>query len=253
MSYTIIKNISRRFGLYRQARWFNRNFLHREELRREKKDLAFYSNFIMKGDLVFDVGANYGEKTRIFLELDAKVIAFEPQPDCRKELKARCGNNRNLNISELALGSKTEKRVFHVRADRGESGFLEDWNVGIESTIEASIVTLDEMIVKYGKPLYIKIDVEGFEFEVLRGLSQPITHISLEYHLSKKGDVAKTIACIDYLSNFGRLLINITPAENLVFACHDWMVKEEFLELFPNKISSWKGFIYGDIFVKTET
>lgn len=186
MSYTIIKNISRRFGLYRYARWFNRHLLNIEELRREKKDLAFYSNFINKGDLVFDVGANYGDKTRVFLKLGATVVAFEPQPDCKNELEARCGNNSNLITLEIALGSKAEKRMFYVRAHRGSSGFVEDWNDGVESRSEVSIVTLDEMIEKYGKPLYIKIDVEGFEYEVLKGLNQPIPYISFEYHLGEK-------------------------------------------------------------------
>ena len=124
MNYTIIKKISHKLGLYQQARWFNRHWLNREELHREKKDLTFYSKFIKKGDLVFDVGANYGEKTRVFLMLDATVIAFEPQPDCKNELKNRCGNNSNLLLLELALGSKTEKRTFYVRSHRGASGFV---------------------------------------------------------------------------------------------------------------------------------
>ena len=46
------------------------------------------------GDCVFDVGANIGRMTQVLLELGNKVIAFEPQPDCIREIEARCGQYR---------------------------------------------------------------------------------------------------------------------------------------------------------------
>ena len=252
MSYAIAKDISRKLGLYRQARWFNRHFLNRRELHRERKDASFYASFIAPGDLVFDVGANYGEKTKAFLNLGARVVAFEPQPDCKNELHARCGSNTNLIIVEAGLGPRTEKRMFYVRQHRGASGFLEDWRGGIEANLEVSLVTLDSMIERYDRPTYIKIDVEGFEYEVLNGLNRPVPYVSFEYHLAKKCGVKRAIDCIEYLSKFGDILINITPAEDLTFAYRDWITKDDFLDEFPIKISSRPGFAYGDIFVKTK-
>jgi len=62
--------------------------------------------------------------------------------------------------------------------------------------------------------------------------------------------IEKTINCIHYLSNFGELRINITPADNLVFAYPGWLTEKIFLKLFPDKIRTKKGYGYGDIFVK---
>jgi FkbM family methyltransferase len=249
MGYTSVKKIAQSLGFYRQARWFNRHFLNRRELHQEKTDLAFYSNFIHKDDLVFDVGANHGEKSRVFLKLGARVVAFEPQPDCTEELEARCGRNRRLITVQAALGSMTGKRRFYVRENRAVSGLIKDWEGELESEILVPTFTLDQMIAEHGKPLYIKIDVEGYEYEVLKGLSQPISYISFEYHLRKDG-IEKAINCIHYISSLGELMINITPAENLILAYQEWLTKEKFFEVFPDEISRQKDYRYGDIFVK---
>lgn len=225
--------------------------LNRSALHKERQEFAFYSNLVRRGDLVFDVGANYGDKTRVFLQLGAKVISFEPQADCRTELEARCGKCRNLVTVGYALGSKPGKSLFYTRSHKGASGLIKNWRDDIESEFEVSVVTLDSMIKTHGSPKYIKIDVEGYEYEVLKGLSEPIPYISFEYHLKKPGGVAKAIGCLEYLSRFGQLAINITPAENLVFP-GDWMTIDEFRNSFPAQVSLWKGFGYGDIFVRTD-
>jgi FkbM family methyltransferase len=248
LAYTAIKKISRPLGFYRQARWFHRHFLNRNELNQEKADLTFYSSYIHKSDLVFDVGANYGDKTRVFLKLGARVVAFEPQADCLEELEARCGRNRRLTTVQAAVGSVSGLATFYVRARRSVSGLIEDWEEDVESMIVVPTVTLDQMIAGHGKPQYLKIDVEGYEYEVLKGLTEPVPYISFEYHL-KREDIEKTIKCITYLSRLGAISINITPAESLLFAYQEWLTNDEFLEVFPDDISGKHAYRYGDIFV----
>ena len=60
----------------------------------DQKKLKFYSQFIKKGDLVFDVGANLGNRTKIFLKLGARVVAIEPQPFCMSRLKSFYQKNK---------------------------------------------------------------------------------------------------------------------------------------------------------------
>ena len=70
--------------------------------KRLKKRITFYSQFIKKGNLCFDIGANVGNRAEVFLEIGAKVIAVEPQSKCVKVLNEKFGNNENISMS-LAL------------------------------------------------------------------------------------------------------------------------------------------------------
>ena len=55
---------------------------HRKNI--EEKRFNFYSGFINKGNICFDIGANYGNRTEVFLKLGSEVIAVEPQPQQAK-------------------------------------------------------------------------------------------------------------------------------------------------------------------------
>jgi 16S rRNA A1518/A1519 N6-dimethyltransferase RsmA/KsgA/DIM1 with predicted DNA glycosylase/AP lyase activity len=62
--------------------------------RKERRKMCtFYRQFIKPNDLVFDVGANIGNYTAIFLALGARVLAIEPQAECMAQLRARFGRH----------------------------------------------------------------------------------------------------------------------------------------------------------------
>jgi hypothetical protein len=113
------------------------------------------------------------------------------------------------------------------------------------------VTTLDVAILKYGLPDYCKIDVEGYELEVLTGLSQAIPMISYEYHLRKDG-LATALACLEHLSSFGELLVSISPSSKPARAGSRWLPKDEFVTLFRAAVPHMVGYHYGDIFVKTK-
>lgn len=69
-------------------RWLKKIQLHGNAEEPSMKSMDFYSGLVMKGDLVFDVGANYGNRTRVFGKLGASIIAFEPQEICFEYLKS---------------------------------------------------------------------------------------------------------------------------------------------------------------------
>src|SRR5262249_21672789 len=121
------------------------------------------------------------------------------------------------------MGPIDGKRQFYVRGIM--SGFIENWGPPAEAEILVPTYTLDEMIALHGKPQYIKIDAEGYDYEVLRGLSQSVPYISFECHDDRQDQIEMAINCINYLSSLGELAINITPAENLVFAYPEWLSK----------------------------
>jgi hypothetical protein len=72
------------------------------------------------------------------------------------------------------------------------------------------VTTLDALIARYGAPAFCKIDVEGGEFDVLRGLSYPLKALSFEY-IPATVDVA--LACVERLSELGRYEYNWAPSE----------------------------------------
>ena len=69
-----------------------------------------------------------------------------------------------------------------------------------DSRIEVEVTTLDALIVRHGEPRFVKIDVEGFEPEVLRGLSTPIPALSFEFTTIQR---AAAETCIDLLATLG--------------------------------------------------
>ena len=136
---------------------------------------------IEEGDLVFDIGANEGGKTDELLKLGARVICVEPQPDCANILRKKYQNNPNVKVIEKGLADREGCMKLSICSSANTlSTFSENWKKGRFSqyqwnkTIDVEVTTLDRLIEIYGFPKYCKIDVEGFEFEVIRGLSKPI-------------------------------------------------------------------------------
>ena len=246
---TVVKQLSISTGLYKPARTLYR-LLNKSQLAKFHQELEFYSKLIEPGSLCFDVGANIGEKTEVFLKIGASVVAFEPQPDCMKELKARCGHYRKkLCMCQSAVGEESGEAVLHLRESSGQASLLSNWQGKPKNNISVPVTTLDRAIVEFGKPDYCKIDVEGYELNVLKGLTQAIPLLSFEYHLTEC-EIETTRACLNYLSKFGELLINLTPSSILVFTFQDWMTIDQFLKVFPDGLRNREGYFYGDIFVR---
>ena len=219
-----------------------------------KKRLSFYSSFIKKGDLCFDIGANYGNRVDIFLSLGAKVIAIEPQVECIEFLKRKYGNK--IAIEQKGAGAEPSIKDFYVCDASVLSSFSEDfksdgiWSRGdfkLKDTRKIEIVTLDSLITKYGTPAFIKIDVEGFEAEVLKGLSQKINIISFEYTNNDSNE--KLMTCIDQLLKISNtILFNYSIEESMDLVLNQWSGKEHFLDLI--KTDEFTNTCGGDIYVK---
>lgn len=202
-------------------------------------------DFIKEGDLVFDVGANYGNKSILFTKLGAKVIAFEPQPQCLKTLQ-----DLGLIIENIALDKvKGEETMFISNADTLSSmsiDFISEtrkerfkgytW----DEPIQVQTDTLDNMITKYGVPKYIKIDVEGYEYNVLQGLTQPIEYISIEFTPEL---LAYTLKCLQLLEG----KFNYISQENTEFMFKEWQTKEEIIN-YLTSITDHKV-EFGDIYI----
>jgi FkbM family methyltransferase len=199
--------------------------------------------------LCFDIGASYGARAEVFLRLGAKVVAFEPQRDCIDEIAARLWPHPRLELVNAAVGSRCGQGKLYIKNHPMISSLVKDWEASALRAIPVPVTTLDDAIEKFGVPDYCRIDVEGYEREVLKGLNQPIAILSFEYRLEGEG-MSQALACLDRLASFGELLVNVAPAETPKFAAPTWWTKNAFCDFFRRELPQKPGFKYGEIFVK---
>ena len=215
----------------------------------------FYKQLIKSNSLVFDIGANVGFKAKVFLALGAKVIAIEPQLSCVEILKKELG--KKATIISKGVGAINEVKDFFVSNNTQLSSFLGNWvNEFKEERFKGSdiiavekieIITLDSLINEYGNPDFIKIDVEGFELDVLKGLTKNFKCLSFEYTVPEKTE--NLIACLGILNKLPfNLIYNYVTMQNSFFENKEWVNYDKMLELVENPNFS-KNFA-GDIYIK---
>lgn len=242
------KELSIGMGVYRPTRWLER-LIRPSQLRAFREDIALYRSLLRPNDLCFDVGANIGAKSEAMLQAGARVISFEPNPLVIPELRARCSHHANWSLVETALGSGAAIATLFARESSGQSTLTQGWEGKTIAEYHVPVVTLDSAIQCFGPPAFCKIDVEGWELEVLKGLTDNIPLMSFEFHLNEQ-DIQKTVTCLERLAQFGPSYVNITAAELSTFYFGEWMPLETFLKWFPGNLRETMH--YGDIFVKYE-
>ena len=157
----------------------------------ETQYTRFYSQFVHPGDLCFDVGANVGRRTHVLLQLDARVIAVEPQEQCMRRLRRRFGRNGRVTLVQHAVGEKPGQAQIQLCDSHSLSSLSAEWIESVRASgryaqctwggsVTIDVTTLDNLIGEYGRPAFIKLDVEGYEYEALKGLSQPVPCLCFE-------------------------------------------------------------------------
>ena len=191
-----------------------------------------YSPFIGPGDLCFDLGAHLGDRIRAWSQLNARVVALEPNPASMRWLRRLYGNRPNIVLIEQAVGAHSGEATFWIsRLTPSISTLSHQWLTTVqqsprfagarwEEQIPVTVTTLDSLIVQYGKPAFCKIDVEGAELDVLQGLSHTIPGLSFEYI---PATIETALACIDRLSQLGDYEYNWRVSEFPRLRSREWL------------------------------
>jgi FkbM family methyltransferase len=221
-----------------------------------KRMVRFYSEFIKPGDLCFDIGAHTGNRTGTWLSMGAKVVSAEPQPAFIRLLQKKYAHNPRFLLESKAIGSNTGKATLHIsRMNPAISTLSDEWKkimtdfepaLAWEDYADVEVETLNELIARYGSPVFCKIDVEGFEMEVLSGLSVPLTALSFELFPTTP---KRTIACIKKIEKLGNYGYNWSLTESFRMNSPHWLNESEMI----NAINEYSGCKSGDIYARLQS
>lgn len=133
---------------------------------------------IKPNQIVWDVGANVGYFTEKFLFAVGpygSVVAFEPSPGCVNVLRDKFSTQDNVLIEPIGLSDNEGISDFSIGEGTDPTNGLGVRAVD-KAVVKVTISTGDIYVDKYGLriPNYIKIDVEGYELEVINGLSKTL-------------------------------------------------------------------------------
>lgn len=201
---------------------------------RQRALRALYAEFVRPGDLVFDIGAHVGDRTVAFAALGARVVALEPQARFSAWLGRIAARRPSIVVRREAVGPGSGSGRLAVSSRNPTVSTLsEEWrrdvseaNPGFEGirwdrSEAVSVVTLDALIEDHGEPRFCKIDVEGYEAEVLAGLGRPLEALSFEF---VAGGLEIASACLDRLEELSQdYEYNVILGEGRQFEFEDWM------------------------------
>lgn len=247
-----LRTLLKRCGVYERAKgsWIYDLYwsvADRRILDDRQKESDFYRTLLegfQDGDLIFDVGANQGYKSDIFLRCGAKVVAVDPDRTNQEILKQKFldlrWKKRRLVIVPKAVSDRISTETMWIDAPGSAKNTLSrKWadtlkgddkrfghTLGFEQSRQVETVTIEQLIIAHGSPFFIKIDVEGHELSVLRGIRRPVPYLSFEVNLPEfRREGLECIQVLAGLAPDGKFNYSADCRRGLVL--DRWIEKEE--------------------------
>ncbi len=228
---------------------------HRRWSTFDEKALEFYAQFIHPGDLCFDIGANMGNRTKIFLKLKATVVAVEPQHYCLNVLRQFYGRESSLKIVCKAVGATRGWQELMVGDETTLSSMSKEWIANVKQSGRfadhqwnerhmVEVTTMDDLIAHYGHPNFIKLDIEGYEYQALCGLNHPVKCLSFEFTPEW---IDSTLQSIARLETLGRIRLNFSLGESMRLVLGQWETADKMGRMMTDYRSSR---VFGDVYVR---
>jgi FkbM family methyltransferase len=216
-----------------------------------------YNKFVEAGDLVFDVGANVGDRTATFRAMGARVVAVEPHPECIEALRKRYAEDTSVTVIDRAVSNHEGPAALISGDTSAVSSISEEWIAAVRKTDRfpghewnkrhrVDTTTLDCLIREFGHPSFIKIDVEGWEVAVILGLSTPVKALSFEFTPEFLGAARQ---CVEKLQSLGDYRFCYSLKESLKLY-PEWLPGDALLSELRQFENDSR--IYGDVYAQLQ-
>lgn len=162
-------------------------------------DFVLQTGLIKEGDVVLDIGANIGYYALLWSKLvgDAGLVyALEPVSGNFRSLikNIKLNNAKNIESYHLAAGSKNEEKLINVYKKGNWSSFASHHDQILKDRELTKVVTVDDFLRNKRMPALVRMDVEGYESEILKGMKQSLQYIPyllIEVHFQVMDDKQK--------------------------------------------------------------
>jgi FkbM family methyltransferase len=211
------------------------------------------NELVQAGELVFDIGANEGLKTQEYVKLGARVVAFEANPELAMKLNIRFAANTNVFIENKALAGECGVVALNICSQAHTLSTCNlEWAVGRfkeyvwDKKVNVPSVSMDAAIAFFGVPHFIKIDVEGFELQVLSGLSRPVDFLCFEFTIEFANNM---VACLEHLATLGMGSFNVGIGEDTLLYSPKWLSAAEIKDLVAD-LGKANPDLWGDVYAR---
>lgn len=164
---------------------------HIDALWRETPMLRRLVDTLREGDVAYDVGANIGlfSLAMAMNKRGVTVQAFEPEARNAAALRRNLQANAQdaVHVHEIALGDVSGEVPLYLDPEEGAGSHSLVRRAGLSDPVLVRQARIDDLAAELGPPAVVKIDVEGAEFSVLRGMerqlaSRSVRALFLELH-----------------------------------------------------------------------
>ena len=179
---------------------------------REYETTALVKSIVAPGDVIMDIGANIGYYALMESGLAGsagKVYAVEPNPQSVEILKRNVQMNglKNVKVFSLAIGDKDGAGKLNISRKSNWCSMSGEKSELFVDSVEVAVVSVDSFIKDRARPDFIRMDVEGFEYEIIKGMRKLMASdgrlgLLIEVHAAFLG-VDKTRALLKALKENG--------------------------------------------------